>query len=85
MVEWPLWVAGLELAETLAAKGVSPRCGIMVIDLSTGDTVHWLNITGVVEELYDVAVLAGVIRPMALGFKSDEIRRVLTIEDHKRQ
>src|SRR5262249_49389202 len=30
--------AGLELAETLAAKGVSPRCGIMVIDLSTGDT-----------------------------------------------
>jgi uncharacterized protein (TIGR03032 family) len=70
---------GLELGETLAAKGVSARCGIMVIDLKTGDTVHWLNIKGVVEELYDVAVLPGVVRPMALGFKSDEIRRVITL------
>jgi uncharacterized protein (TIGR03032 family) len=71
--------AGLELGETLAAKGVSARCGIMVIDLKSGDTVHWLNIAGVVEELYDVAVLPGVVRPMALGFKSDEIRRVITL------
>jgi uncharacterized protein (TIGR03032 family) len=59
--------AGLELGESLAAKGVSARCGIIVIDLRTGDTVHWLSIAGVVEELYDVAVLPGVIRPMALG------------------
>jgi hypothetical protein len=51
----------------------------MVIDLRTGDTVHWLTIAGVVEELYDVAVLPGVVRPMALGFKSDEIRRVITL------
>jgi uncharacterized protein (TIGR03032 family) len=75
--------AGLELGDALAARGVSARCGLMVIDLRTGDIVHWLNIAGVVEELYDVAVLPGVVRPMALGFKSDEIRRVLTIEDHK--
>ena len=71
--------AGLELGETLAAKNVSARCGLMVIDLKSGDIVHWLNIQGVVEELYDVAVLPGVIRPSALGFKSDEIRRVITI------
>jgi uncharacterized protein (TIGR03032 family) len=71
--------AGLELGETLAAKSVSARCGIMVIDLKSGDIVHWLNIQGVVEELYDVAILPGVVRPMALGFKSDEIRRVITI------
>ena len=60
--------AGLELGETLAAKSVSPRCGIMVIDLKSGDIVHWLNIQGVVEELYDVTVLPGVVRPMALGY-----------------
>jgi hypothetical protein len=30
--------------------------------------------------LYDVAVLPGVRRPMAVGFKTDEIRRVLTVE-----
>jgi len=35
---------------------------------------HRLVIEGVVEELYDVVALPGVIRPMALGFRSDEVR-----------
>ena len=54
---------------------------MVVVDLKSGDVVHWLEIRGAVQELYDVAVLPGVRRPMALGFKTDEIRRVLTIED----
>ncbi len=65
----------------LEQQGVEPRCGLMVIDLNTGDIVHWLRIQGVVKELYDVAVLPGIKRPMAIGFKSDEIRRVISIED----
>ena len=56
-----------------------PRCGLQVIDLRTGDTVHWLRIDGIVEELYDVVTLPGCVRPMAIGFQSDEIRRVITI------
>jgi hypothetical protein len=52
---------------------------LKAIDLRSGDIVHWLNIQGIVEEFYDVAVLPGVVRPTALGFKSDEIRRVITI------
>lgn len=54
---------------------------MQVIDLRTGDVVHWVRIEGVVEELYDVVVLPGARRPMALGFKTDEIRRVLSIEE----
>jgi hypothetical protein len=50
-----------------------------VIHLESGDTVHWVRIEGVVSELYDVTLLPGVVRPMALGFKSDEIQRLLTI------
>jgi len=42
--------------------------------------VHWVRIEGVVEELYDVVTFPGVRRPMALGFKTDEIRRVLSVE-----
>jgi uncharacterized protein (TIGR03032 family) len=72
---------GLKLDVTLAEKGVSARCGILVIDLKRGDIVHWLHIQGVAQELYDVVALPGVVRPMALGFKSDEIRRALTIKD----
>jgi uncharacterized protein (TIGR03032 family) len=71
----------LRLDIALAEKGVSARCGILVIDLKRGDIVHWLHIQGAVQELYDVVVLPGVVRPMALGFKTDEIRRALAIED----
>ncbi len=53
----------------------------MVIDTRSGDIVHWLRIEGIVEELYDVAVLPGVVRPMALGFKTDEIRRTITVDE----
>jgi uncharacterized protein (TIGR03032 family) len=72
---------GLELDDNLATRKASGRCGIQVIDLKSGDIVHSLRINGIVEELYDVVVLPGVRRPMALGFKSDEIRRVISVED----
>ena len=71
--------SGLPLDEQLQAKDASPRCGLLIIDRRSGDIVHWLWIEGVVEELYDVAVLPGVRRPMAIGFKTDEIRRVVTM------
>lgn len=73
--------SGLPLDERLKQRNAEPRCGIQVIDLRTGDAVHWVRIEGVVDELYDVLVLPGVRRPMALGFKTDEIRRVLSIEE----
>jgi len=73
---------GLPLDAKLEQYGVAARCGLHVIDLKTGDVVHWLRIEGVVAELYDVVVLAGVARPKALGFKTDEIQRnVWTVED----
>lgn len=72
--------SGLPLDDRLQQKGAESRCGIQIIDLRSGDVVHWLRIEGVVQELYDVITLPGARRPMALGFKSDEIRRVLSIE-----
>jgi hypothetical protein len=32
-----------------------------------------------VRELYDVAVLPGAARPMALGLKTDEIQRIIAV------
>jgi len=72
--------SGLALDDHLKSRNAEARCGIQVIDLRSGDIVHWLRIEGVVEELYDVVTLPRVRRPMALGFKTDEIRRVLSIE-----
>ena len=70
----------LPLGRRLEEKGASPRCGLFVIDLETGTTAHWLTFRNVVSELYDVQVLPGVRRPMALGFKTDEIQRFITVE-----
>ncbi len=66
--------------ERLAREGLQPKCAICVVNLVTGDVEHRLEIEGVVEELYDVAVLQGVVRPMALGFKTEEIRFAIKVE-----
>ena len=65
---------GLALDERLARENVSPRCAICVINLKTGDLEHQIEISGVIEEVYDVAFLPGAVHPMALGFRNDEIR-----------
>ena len=69
----------LPLDKNLNVKNADPRCGLQVIDLNSGDVVHSVRIEGIVSELYDVVVLPKVVRPMALGFKSDEINHVLSI------
>ena len=74
--------SGLVLNDRLNQQNAQARCGLFVIDLQRGDIVHSLTIDGVVEELYDVVTLPKVRRPMALGFKSDEIRRVITIGEN---
>jgi uncharacterized protein (TIGR03032 family) len=70
---------GLALEGELARRQAEPRCGLQVIDLRSGDVVHWLRVGGMVHELYDVAVLPGVCRPMAFGFKTEEIRRTIAV------
>lgn len=70
---------GLALDEELAKHGTDARCGLLVINLRSGDVAHWLRVEGTVSELYDVAVLPNVVRPMALGFKTNEIQRTIAI------
>ena len=73
--------SGLALEDALAARHVEARCGLAIVDLATGDMGHWVRIEGMVRELYDVASLPGVRRPSAIGFKTDEVRHVLSIDN----
>ncbi|MCC5611091.1 TIGR03032 family protein [Nostoc sp. CHAB 5834] len=73
-----LTFSGLPLDEKLQQKNVEPQCGLLVIDLRSGDILHSLRMEGAVLELYDVVALSGVRLPMAIGFKSDEIRRMVS-------
>jgi uncharacterized protein (TIGR03032 family) len=71
--------SGLPLDERLAAAKLEPRCGLIVVDLKTGEQSEWVRIEGEVNELYDVVALPGVKRPMAFGFNTDDIQRLLTV------
>ena len=73
--------SGLPLDENLKQRDAEPRCGMNVINMETGDTDHWLRVEGVVHELYDVVALRGVVRPKLIGFKTDEIRRTLRVDE----
>ena len=72
---------GLPLDGALAAKGSEARCGLIMVDVTTGDTVAWVRLEGVVRELYDVAFLPGVRQPSAIGLKTDEIARLISIDE----
>ena len=74
--------AGLPLDEALARRNAEPRLrpdGHRPRDRRRSSIGCGSRASS--HELYDVVALPGVRRPMALGFKTDEIRRILTIED----
>jgi uncharacterized protein (TIGR03032 family) len=77
-----LTFSGLELDRRLTAKDTVPRCGLLVIDLENGNIVSWVRIEGLITELYDVQVIPGVKRPMALGFKTDEIAQWISFKEN---
>jgi len=72
--------SGLVLDDNLRQQKIEPRCGLYVIDLETGDVAHWARIEGIVSELYDVVVLPNRKNSSLIGFRSDQIRRVISID-----
>lgn len=76
---------GLPLDEQLSRRGAEPQCGLQIINLKTGTVEHWLRLDGtLVTELYDSAVLPGIRQPMAVGFKTNEIERLMMIAEEGR-
>lgn len=73
--------SGLPLDDVLVQRNVEAHCGLQVVDLRSGDPVHWIRFEGLVEELYDLITLPGVRNPALIGFVSDEIRRLISIEE----
>jgi uncharacterized protein (TIGR03032 family) len=73
--------AGLPLDQQLAEHRAVPQCGLMIVDLLTGNTVEWMKVEGRVDELYDVLVLPGVTRAKAFGLKNDDLQRNVWFPD----
>lgn len=71
---------GLPLDAALDKHDADPRCGLLVVDLASGDAVEWVRIEGVISELFDVAFLPGTTCPSAIGLKGQEILRVINVD-----
>jgi uncharacterized protein (TIGR03032 family) len=72
--------SGLALDDELKKRDADAWCGVQIVNLNSGDIVQWMRIEGAVTELYDVAVLPGVRRPMASPFTGPEINEPMTFE-----
>lgn len=72
--------AGLDLDGQLASRDAEPWCGVLIVDLATGDIVEWIRLEGGITELFDVAAMPGVRCPMSLGPASLEIRSTITFD-----
>lgn len=68
---------GLALETRLQAQNQTSQCGLMVIDIDSGEIQHALRIEGAVEELFDIVALPGVRQPRASGFQDDDIDRLV--------
>jgi uncharacterized protein (TIGR03032 family) len=70
----------LALDDRLNEKDAAARCGVLIVDVDSGNVVEWLRFEHTIDELYDVAVLPRVRAAEAIGFKFDDVQREITIE-----
>ncbi|CUH82676.1 TIGR03032 family protein [Tropicibacter naphthalenivorans] len=65
---------GLPLSETLAKSQQPPRCGLFIVNLSTGAIEHYFQISGEVSQIFDVCVIQGCTQPMLYGANVDQLK-----------
>ncbi|MGD1716734.1 TIGR03032 family protein [Dapis sp. BLCC M172] len=73
------YFSDLLVEERLKKRNTDIRCGIVIIDLKSGNIVEWLQLEPEIIELYDVAVLPGVNCSTALGFQAGDMAKLVTI------
>jgi uncharacterized protein (TIGR03032 family) len=69
----------LEIYSNLEKHQAQTRCGLQVIDLTTGDVRHWLMVEGYADEIYDIAVLPNIRQPNVIGIEGEEVRNQVVL------
>ena len=70
----------LPIYSALAQRGINPRCGVEVVDLASGEVVHWIRFETGGTELYDIVTIPNVRSPQVLSPDSEDLDRRLTFE-----
>src|SRR5262249_50183809 len=71
---------GLALEDELKRRDADAWCAVMIIDLIRGDIVEWIRFDDVVTELFDIAVIPGVVCPMIVAPRSTETETLLSYD-----
>jgi len=72
---------GLALDDKLNKTDTAPMCGIQIVDIDTGQIVHWLRFEHTIEELFDVAILPGIRQPEAVGLQGENIETYVNVAE----
>ncbi|MBI5155057.1 TIGR03032 family protein [Candidatus Poribacteria bacterium] len=68
----------LPLQTNFKTRNVQPHCGVIIVDIETGEIAHRMYLEGEINEFYDVCVLPGVRKPKMLNFDASEINMYLS-------
>lgn len=70
----------LSLDGELKARDAEAWCGLLIVDLASGNLVEWIRLEGHITELFDVTVMPGVACPMAVGPDTPEMRGTISFD-----
>jgi uncharacterized protein (TIGR03032 family) len=71
---------GLPLGDEMARRQATPMCGVLVIDLNSGETLEWLKLEGEIQELFTVVLMPGIKCPMLIGPATPEFPDAITFD-----
>ena len=63
----------------LADRRDELKCGVVVVDVRTGEQVAALEFQTAVEEIFDVQLLPGVRFPEVIGFQKDDVQHTFVV------
>jgi uncharacterized protein (TIGR03032 family) len=66
---------GLPIEEELAEL----KCAIAIVDITSGQTVGFLEFTKGIEEIFDIQILPGVVNPHIIGFEEETVDGLYTL------
>ncbi len=56
--------------ERFRTADLEPGCSVRILELSSGRCVDWMRVVGEIAEIYDIAILPGVRRPILVDASS---------------
>ena len=71
---------GLPIEAEMTRRRATPMCGVLIIDMGTGEIVEWLKLEGDVQELFTVELMPGVKCPMSVGAATLEFGETITFD-----